>query len=257
MGPAGLSHVALGDRLARPERSLFARGALEAAPSVLNLVLVKGGLAGRIVEVEAYEGARDLASHAFRGQTPRNRSMFGPPGHLYVYRSYGVHWCANLVCGPEGSASALLVRALEPLEGIPAMRRGRPASLADGRLCSGPGRLCASLGIDRGDDGIDLLGDGAGVAHALAEPTGEDGHPGADRDEEVGALGALQALLAPGLALLDDGTPPPAAPLVGPRVGLSRRCGDALQWPWRYAVPGNRAVSRPRPEGWQSAPGAT
>lgn len=214
MGPAELS-----DRLGRPGRCLLAGSALEAAPRVLNLVLVKGGLAGRIVEVEAYEGADDPASHAFRGQTPRNRSMFGPPGHLYVYRSYGIHWCANLVCGPEGTASALLVRALEPLEGIPSMRRGRPQSLVDDRLCSGPGRLCTSLGIDRGDDGNDLFG--------------------------------------PDLALVDDGTPPPQVPLVGPRVGLSRGSGDALEWPWRYAVPGNRAVSRPRPEGWQSAPGST
>ena len=196
-------------------RALLAEGALAAAPQVLNLVLVNGACAGRIVEVEAYEGGDDPASHAYRGETARNRTMFGPPGHLYVYLSYGMHHCANLVCGPPGRASALLLRALEPLTGVEEMRRGRPPSLPDATLCSGPGRLCRSLGIDRGDDGSDLLA-----------------RPGAP--DRV-------------LALLDDGFPPPPEPHRGRRVGLSERCGDALVWQWRFAVPGNRAVSRPRP----------
>jgi DNA-3-methyladenine glycosylase len=210
-------------RSAAELRDCLEQGALSAAASVLNLILVKGGLAGRIVEVEAYEGESDPASHAYRGLTDRNQTMFGPPGHLYVYKSYGVHHCANIVCGPPGRASALLVRALEPLGDADAMRRGRPLSLPDSLLCSGPGRLCASLGIVRGDDGADLL-------KAFAQGRGAQG-------AELGAI-----------ALVDDGTPPPATPLRGPRIGLSKRCGEAVEWPWRFAVPGSRAVSRPWPE---------
>ena len=217
----------------RPEalRDLLAEGALVAAPTVLNLVLRKGGLAGRIVEVEAYEGADDPASHAFRGTTPRNRTMFGPPGHLYVYLSYGIHHCANLVCGPPGRASALLVRALEPLAGVDEMRQARPArparpaGLAEAELCSGPGRLCAALGIDRADDGVDLLAGGPPVERTP-------------------------------LDLRFDGVSPPPVPLQGPRIGLSDRCGEAVEWRWRFMVPGSRAVSRPRPGGW-GTPGLT
>jgi len=120
--------------------------ALEAAPLVLGLELVVGNCSGRIVEVEAYR-QDDPASHSFRGQTPRNAPMFLPGGHLYVYRSYGVHWCLNLVTGEEGDGQALLVRALEPMRGLAAMRRRRGGA-SDLRLCSGPGNLCQALGVD-------------------------------------------------------------------------------------------------------------
>jgi DNA-3-methyladenine glycosylase len=113
------------------------------------------GVGGPIVEAEAYESAVDPSAHGFRGRTPRNASMFGPPGHAYVYRSYGIHWCLNLVCEEEGSAAAVLIRALEPAYGIDVMRERR--GLVNPRLlCAGPGRLCQALGVTRDDDGLAL-----------------------------------------------------------------------------------------------------
>ena len=156
-------------------REFFARDAIEVAPELLNLVLVGHGAAGRIVEAEAYGGELDAASHAYRGATRRNATMFGPPGHLYVYFTYGMHHCANVVCGPDGVAQAVLIRALAPLSGRGAMRRRRGGRFSDAELCSGPAKLCQALGIDRADDGADLVAGG-------------------------------------GLALVDDATPPPADP---------------------------------------------
>jgi DNA-3-methyladenine glycosylase len=136
------------------ERAFFARSVHEVAPELVGATLLVAGVGGTIVEVEAYD-REDPAAHGYRGRTARNASMFGPPGHAYVYRSYGVHWCLNLVCEEEGSPAAVLVRALEPTDGLDAMRARR--GLEDVRLlCSGPGRLCQALGITRDHDGLAL-----------------------------------------------------------------------------------------------------
>jgi DNA-3-methyladenine glycosylase len=126
----------------------------EVAPELIGATLLFDGVGGMIVEVEAYDG-EDPAAHGYRGRTQRNASMFGPAGHAYVYRSYGIHWCLNLVCAGEGEPEAALVRALEPTAGFDAMRARR--GLAEPRLlCSGPGRLCQALGITREHDGLAL-----------------------------------------------------------------------------------------------------
>lgn len=190
---------------------MFRDDPVEVAPRVLNLILAVDGALGRIVEVEAYAGSRDAASHAFRGETKRNATMFGPPGHLYVYFTYGMHFCSNIVCREPGIAGAVLLRALAPLEGIGLMRERRPGARNDRELCAGPARLCQAMGIGRETDGADLV-------------TG-----------------------ANGVRLLSDGTAPPAKPLVTTRIGLSERCGAAFGYPWRFVVPGDKNVSRPAP----------
>ncbi len=204
----------MAERRRRLGRSFCGRDALEVAPDLLHKLLVtRDGRVGRIVEVEAYRGEEDPASHAFRGRTARNAVMYGPPGHLYVYFSYGVHWCANVVCGPVGSAQAVLLRALDPVDGLPLMRqaRWRDQRRQDDRdLCRGPGRLCQALGIDKGFDGEDLV-----------------------------AVGSR-------LWLADDGLAPPVRPLATPRVGISVGT-DRL---WRFSVDGHQAVGRhPKPAG--------
>ncbi len=192
----------------RLPRSFYARDVLEVAPELLNKVLVCGNRAGRIVEVEAYRGGEDPASHAYKGPTARNASMFGPPGRLYVYFTYGMHWCANVVCMPEGTAQAILLRALSPLAGLEEMRAARPAARRDRDLCRGPARLCQALGIDRSYDGADLV------------------RPGGHR-----------------LSILDDGADPPAAPGTGDRIGIRR----AQDRPWRWWVPEDPNLSRADP----------
>ncbi len=175
----------------------FDRAALEGeapdvAPTLLNKLLVHGVCVGRIVEVEAYT-ADDPASHTFVGETARNAVMFGPPGHLYCYLSYGIHTCANIVTSPAGRGSAVLIRALTPVSGIDEMRRRRGGAR---QLADGPGKLCQALGLTLAHNGADLCGGGP-------------------------------------IALVDDGTPPPVAPIVGPRVGITK----AVDTPWRFRVP--------------------
>ena len=135
-------------------REFFARSVHAVAPELLGVGFFFDGVGGTIVEVEAYDG-EDPAAHGYHGRTARNASMFGPPGCAYVYRSYGIHWCVNLVCEEEGSPSAVLLRALEPTEGLETMRARR--GVIDPRaLCSGPGRLCQALAISRDHDGLAL-----------------------------------------------------------------------------------------------------
>jgi DNA-3-methyladenine glycosylase len=177
---------------ARLPRTFYRRGALEVAPELLGKLLVRDdGRSLRIVEVEAYLGEADPASHAFRGPTPRNATMFGPAGHVYVYFTYGMHWCANVVCGDDGEAAAVLLRAGAPVDGVDRMEVARGGR--GGRdLASGPAKLCQALGIDRTLDGTDL------VARRSA------------------------------LALVDDGVPPPRSPARSTRVGI--REGREHQW---------------------------
>jgi DNA-3-methyladenine glycosylase len=191
----------------RVPRSFFARDSRIVAPELLNKLLVRGDRVGRIVEVEAYAGREDPASHGFRGPTARNEVMFGPAGHLYVYFTYGMHFCANAVCGTVGESSAVLLRALAPVGGLDEMRAARgPAARRDRDLCSGPAKLCQAFGIDRDQDGVDLVG-------------GED------------------------VGLFDDGTRPPTVAGVSRRVGIS----VAVDEPWRWFVAGDPNVSvKPR-----------
>jgi DNA-3-methyladenine glycosylase len=193
-------------------RRFYRRDSRELAPLLLNKVLVRGDRRVRLVEVEAYAGSEDPGSHAYRGMRPRNATMFGPPGHLYVYRSYGIHWCANVVCGDEGWASAVLLRGATPLSGVDEMFASRPGIERERDLSAGPGRLCQAMGIDGSFDGTDLV-------------TGTSDVAGSD-----------------GVLLCDDRTAPPDDPGISTRIGLSPGKGE--ESPWRYYVRGAVGVSR-------------
>jgi DNA-3-methyladenine glycosylase len=192
--------------------------ALDAAPRLLGWRLRQGDRVGVIVEVEAYGGDDDPASHAFRGPTRRNAVMFGAPGRLYVYLIYGMYRCANVVCGPVGTPGAVLIRALAPVDGLDAMGLDRPSAQRVTDYCSGPGKLTAALGVGLDHDGVDLLAPTSPVR--LEPPTPQ---------------------WATRLAS-------PTAIVSGPRVGITR----AVDLPWRFAVLDDPNVSRPRP--WPRTP---
>jgi len=177
----------------------------EIAPTLLGAVLSHGPVGVRLVEVEAYDGANDPASHAYRGRTARNSVMFGPPGHVYVYFTYGMWHCMNLVCGPEGRASAVLLRAGEIVEGTEAARKRRLSARNDKELAKGPARLATALGVDRALDGTDAC---------AAEET------------------PLRILT--GASVASDQV------RSGPRTGVS---GDGAVHPWRYWVADDPTVS--------------
>lgn len=200
------------DRLVRPDRTFFSPPALEVAPLLLGAHIRCGGVEVRLTEVEAYEGGDDPGSHAFRGPTPRTEVMFGPAGHLYVYFSYGAHWAANIVCGTEGRASAVLLRAGEVVAGEQEARTRRdarrrsPAPVRD--LARGPGNLGSALGLGRGHTGLDLFAAGSPVTVRVpVKPRPAD---------RVGR---------------------------GPRVGVSGPGGDGQLFPWRFWLVGEPTVS--------------
>jgi DNA-3-methyladenine glycosylase len=201
-------------------RTFFARPSLEVAPALLGQVLVVEGGGGRvavrITEVEAYAGEDDPGSHAFRGRTPRNEVMYGAAGHLYVYFTYGMHWCANIVCGRTGEPTAVLLRAGKVVDGLTVARARRPAAKSDRDLARGPARLASALALSGSDNGADLC-----------------------------------ARRGPGRAqwMNSDRTPDAPATVVatGPRVGVSGPGGDAAAYPWRFWLDGDPTVSTYRP----------
>ena len=150
-------------------RTFYRRPAIEVARALLGTVLVHGTASGRIVETEAYLGLQDRAAHSWRGVTPRTRVLFGEPGHAYVYLIYGMYECLNVVAEPEGSPGCVLIRAVEPLEGIPRMQRRRPGARRREDLANGPGKLTLALGITRRNNGADFT-NGSLTIHALAPP---------------------------------------------------------------------------------------
>ena len=189
------------------DRAVLSQPVLEVAPRLLGARLSAGGVTVRLTEVEAYAGEQDPGSHAYRGRTRRTAVMFGPAGHAYVYFTYGMHWCVNVVTGPDGVASAVLLRAGEVVDGVDAARARRPGA-SDRDLCRGPARLTKALGLDGDHDGADLL-----------DP-------------------ASPVRLRAGAAV------PVSAVRTGPRVGVS---GAGAPTPWRFWVDGEPTVSPYRP----------
>ncbi|MFF9316217.1 DNA-3-methyladenine glycosylase [Streptomyces sp. NPDC014748] len=203
--------IAPSDRTPLP-REFFDRPVLEVARDLLGRVLVRttpgGPIALRLTEVEAYDGPNDPGSHAYRGRTTRNGVMFGPPGHVYVYFTYGMWHCMNLVCGPEGQASGVLLRAGEIVEGAELARLRRASARNDKELAKGPARLATALDVDRALDGADACAAG---------------------DTPVRIV---------------RGTPVPADQVRnGPRTGVAGEGGDGDAHPWRYWVAGDPTVS--------------
>ena len=199
-------------------RAFFERPVLEVAPELLGCHLSHAGVTVRLTEVEAYDGSNDPGSHAFRGRTPRTEVMFGQPGGLYVYFSYGMHWCANLVCGPVSVASAVLMRAGEVVEGLE-LARSRRAGITDRDLARGPARLAMALALGRDQNGINTVAtDSPFVVRA------------ARRGLSPGRSGSSGVVVRS-----------------GPRVGVSGPGGQAAAYPWRFWLDGEVTVSAYRP----------
>ena len=154
-------------------RRSLGQPAAEVAPLLLGCALSAGGVTVRLTEVEAYAGPADPASHAFRGRTKRNAVMFGPPGHAYLYFTYGMHWCMNIVTGPDGEASAVLLRAGEVVDGVVLARERRPAARRDVELARGPARFCRALGLDATAYGADLFDPASPVTLTAGEPAAD------------------------------------------------------------------------------------
>ncbi len=204
----------------RLPRSFFARDVLEVAPALLGCTVSGSGVTVRLTEVEAYAGyLQDPGSHAFRGRTPRTEPMFGAAGFTYVYFTYGMHWCVNLVTGPAGSAQAVLLRAGEVVSGAETAARRRPG-VRPRDWCRGPARLASTLGLSGADTGLDVCAPATGAA---------------------GGVVSSLAVRAPGEPV------DPARVRTGPRVGVAGAGGDAGAYPWRFWLDGEPTVSAYRP----------
>lgn len=216
--PGGRDMSGGGSGLTPDVAEVLARDSLQAAPALLGAIVTttspEGTVSVRLTEVEAYRGEADPGSHAFRGRTARNASMFEAGGIIYVYFTYGMHHCVNVVTGPEGLSRAVLMRGGEVVAGVELARRRRPAARNDRDLARGPARLCAALGLDRSDDGTALGGPGSRVSLALPEP----------------------------------GLNPEAARIrTGPRTGVAGPGGDGEAYPWRFWLEDEPTVSPYKP----------
>lgn len=222
-------------------RAFFDRPSHEVAPDLLGRLIVHGGVAVRLTEVEAYGGpGEDPAAHTYRGKTARNAVMFGPPGHVYVYFTYGMHFCANLVCLPEGQGSAVLMRAGEVVGGVALARSrrsgrgapsgdGGPRPVADRDLARGPARLAVALGLLREHNGIDAIWEGP---HSAI--------PAVDRLISAAPHAPEPSEPFAGSAVVLEGRPPePDTIRSGPRTGIS----TAKEVPWRFWIDGDPTVS--------------
>ena len=216
--PGGRDMAGGGSGLTPDVAEVLARDSLQAAPALLGAIVTttspEGTVSVRLTEVEAYRGEADPGSHAFRGRTARNASMFEAGGIIYVYFTYGMHHCVNVVTGPEGLSRAVLMRGGEVVAGVELARRRRPAARNDRDQARGPAPLCAALGLDRSDDGTALGGPGSCVSLALPEP----------------------------------GLNPEAARIrTGPRTGVASPGGDGEAYPWRFWLEDEPTVSPYKP----------
>ncbi|PID96574.1 MAG: 3-methyladenine DNA glycosylase [Actinomycetales bacterium] len=227
----------------RLPRAFFERPVLQVAPELLGARISLDGVTVRLTEVEAYGGGDDPGSHAFRGRTPRTEVMFGPPGGLYVYFTYGMHWCANLVCGPEGHASAVLLRAGEVVQGRELAASRRPGS-AVRDLARGPARLTRALGLGRAHNGLVTTSRSCPVRMEAATPGLESAVRPGDSGGSRGARGSLDSLGSLGR---EDRVAAAGLVRSGPRVGVSGPGGDGTAYPWRFWIDGEPTVSVYRP----------